>query len=54
MKIAELCVAAVVQRLFLRERERAAEVKPDPERTARIRAYTARTMNERYGEHGPP
>jgi len=46
-------VTAVVQRLLPRERERASEPKPDPATSPRIRAYTALTMKERYGEHGP-
>jgi hypothetical protein len=53
MKLAELCVTAVVRRLLPRKREQAREVEPDPARTARIRRYTALAMKERYGEHGP-
>ena len=49
----ELWVTAVVKRLLPREREAASQVKPDPATSARIRAYMARTMKERYGEHGP-
>jgi hypothetical protein len=49
----ELCVTAVVKRLLPRERKAASEVKPDPATNARIRAYMALTMKERYGEHGP-
>jgi len=49
----ELCVTAVVRRLLPREREAASKVKPDPATSARIRAYMALTMNERYGKHGP-
>lgn len=30
------------------------EPQPDPAVVARIRAYTALSMVERYGEHGPP
>jgi hypothetical protein len=52
-KIVELCVTAVVNRLLPREREAASKVKPDPASSARIRAYMALTMKERYGEHGP-
>jgi len=63
-KLAEACVAAVVRRLLPREREQpgkpargkqsAGSVEPDPARTARIRRYTALSLKERYGEHGPP
>jgi len=49
----ELCVAAVIKRLLRRERQAGSEVKPHPPTSARIRAYTALTMKERYGEHGP-
>jgi hypothetical protein len=49
----ELCVRAVVNRLLPRQREAASKVKPDPATSARIRAYMALTMKERYGEHGP-
>ena len=52
-KMVELCVTAVVRRLLPREREAASKVKPDPATSARIRAYMALTMNERYGKHGP-
>jgi hypothetical protein len=52
-KMVKLCVTAVVRRLLPREREAASKVKPDPATSARIRAYMARTMKERYGEHGP-
>jgi hypothetical protein len=52
-KLAELCVAAVVQRLLPREKEQARKFEPDPATSARIRAYTALSMKERYGEHGP-
>ena len=49
----ELCVRAVVNRLLPREREAGRKVKPDPATSARIRAYMALTMKERYGKHGP-
>ena len=52
-KMVELCVTAVVRRLLPREREAASKVKPDPATSARIRAYMALTMKERYGKHGP-
>ena len=53
LKMAELCVAAVVQKLVPRERERAGGSERDPATRARIRAYLALTIKERYGEHGP-
>jgi hypothetical protein len=52
-KMVELCVRAVVNRLLPRERQTVGKVKPDPAASARIRAYMALTMKERYGEHGP-
>jgi hypothetical protein len=52
-KILALCVTAAVKRLLPRERGAAIKVKPDPATSARIRAYMALTMKERYGEHGP-
>ena len=52
-KMVELCVTAVVKRLLPREREAASKVKPDPATSARIGAYLALTLKERYGEHGP-
>ena len=52
-KMVELCVRAVVNRLLPREREAGTGVKPDRATSARIRAYMALTMKERYGEHGP-
>jgi len=52
-KMVELCVTAVVKRLLPRERPAASKVRPDPATSARIRAYMALTMKERYGEHGP-
>jgi hypothetical protein len=53
MKLAGLCVTAVVQRLLPREKKRAGEVEADPAKSARIRAYIALSMKERYGKHGP-
>ncbi len=53
MKLVELCVTAVVQRLLPRKRHQTREVESDPARTARIRRYTALAMKDRYGEHGP-
>lgn len=53
MKLAELCVIAVVQRLLPRKRQQVREAEPDAARTARIRRYTALSLKERYGEHGP-
>jgi hypothetical protein len=52
-KLAESLVTAVVQRLLPREKERAGDAKPDAATSARIRAYIALTMRERYGDHGP-
>jgi hypothetical protein len=52
-KMVELCVTAVVKRLLARERQAASQVKPDPATSARIRAYMALTIRDRYGEHGP-
>jgi hypothetical protein len=52
-KMVLLCVTAVANRLMPRERGAAIKVKPDPATSARIRAYMALTMKERYGEHGP-
>ena len=49
----QLCVTAVAKRLLPRERGAATKVKPDLATSARIRAYMALTMKERYGEHGP-
>jgi hypothetical protein len=51
--IAEFYVALVAL-VWPEGQERVTQVKPDPSVTARIRAYTARTMVERYGEWGPP
>ena len=45
--------AAIIGRLWPHERGRATEVKPDTSAIARIRAYLALTMVERYGKHGP-
>jgi hypothetical protein len=45
---------AMVAWLWPQGRERVSEGKPDPAASARIRAYMALTMVERYGEHGPP
>jgi hypothetical protein len=53
---------ALFNALLARRRTRLAEIaeisegniKPDPALSARIRAYTALSMVERYGEHGPP
>jgi hypothetical protein len=46
--------AALVAWLRRQRTESVTEVKPDPAVIARIRAYMARTMPERYGKHGPP
>ncbi|HEV7593408.1 MAG TPA: hypothetical protein VGO33_00325 [Gemmatimonadaceae bacterium] len=46
--------AALVGLLSPDRKEPGVQVKPDPAVTARIRAYMALTMAERYGEHGPP
>jgi hypothetical protein len=46
--------AALVALVSPARKEPAAQVKPDPAVTARIRAYMALTLAERYGEHGPP
>ncbi|HEY8832291.1 MAG TPA: hypothetical protein VIM21_07255 [Gemmatimonadaceae bacterium] len=46
--------AALAALLSPARKESGIRVKPDPEVTARIRAYMALTMAERYGEHGPP
>jgi hypothetical protein len=51
--MAASCLRALVERLLPREREAASKVRPDPATSARIRAYMALTMKERYGEHGP-
>jgi hypothetical protein len=53
MTMLELC-AALVERLWPRQSERMDEVKPDHARSARIKKYIAKTMSERYGDHGPP
>jgi hypothetical protein len=45
---------AMLAWLWPQGRERVSEGKPDPAASARIRAYMALTMVERYGEHGPP
>jgi hypothetical protein len=52
-KMVELCVRAMINRLLPRQREAASKVRPDPATSARIRAYMALTMKERYGDHGP-
>jgi hypothetical protein len=52
-KMVALCVRAVVNRLLPGERNPASKVTPDSATSARIRAYMALTMKERYGEHGP-
>ncbi|HEY8851618.1 MAG TPA: hypothetical protein VIM36_05515 [Gemmatimonadaceae bacterium] len=46
--------AALVALLSPARKEPRVHAKPDPAVTARIRAYMALTMAERYGEHGPP
>jgi hypothetical protein len=46
---------AILRRLPWPQRTvRVSPVNIDPAVLARIRAYTALTMVERYGEHGPP
>ena len=52
-KMVASCLRALVERLLPREREAASKVKTDPATSARIRAYMALTMKERYGQHGP-
>jgi hypothetical protein len=46
--------AALVTLLSPARKGLAVQVKPDPAVTARIKAYMALTLEERYGEHGPP
>jgi hypothetical protein len=46
--------AALIALLSPAGKEPAAAAKADPAVSARIRAYMALTMVERYGEHGPP
>jgi hypothetical protein len=46
---------AILRRLPWPQRTyRVAPCEPDPAVCARIRAYMALSMVERYGEHGPP
>lgn len=53
MTLAEF-YSAMVAWLWSRGEEHVTQAKPDPAVCARIRAYMALTMVERYGEHGPP
>jgi hypothetical protein len=51
--LARELIAAIKKPAVSTRTVRVSPVQPDPAVLARIRAYTALSMVERYGEHGP-